>query len=229
MTITAAALLAKVSKTLQDETGVRWPIDTEMLGWLDSGQRETVFLKPDILATTVSMLLAEGTKQVLPVGGMSLLDVVRNMGTDGDTPGRAITAIPREILDTSLPDWHSSTPNAEVKHFTHQDNNVKTFYVYPPQPAVSPGYVELVQSVAPTTIAADTDTISLDDIYENVLIDYCLYRAYAKDNEHTFSAERSANYRSTYMEALGLREQVEAANAPEAQVAKATKQIGARE
>lgn len=215
MAITAGDLLAKASKILQDETNVRWPITTEMLGWLDTVQREAVLLKPNILTATVSHRLVEGTRQTIPADALVLIDVTRNMGADGITPGRAITPISRMKLDAALPDWHMGIyANAIVQRYVYDVKNPKTFYVYPPQPSTSQSQVELTHSVAPTSIANTGTPISLDDIYEGALIDGVLSKAYAKDSENSASAERSTYYRKTFLEALGLRAQVEAAIDP---------------
>ena len=82
-----------------------------------------------------------GTRQSLPPDGVQLLDVVRNL------PGRAVRIVMREILDAQLPDWHSDAATTVVKHFCYSEQNLKTFYVYPPNTGT--GTVELVYSAAP--------------------------------------------------------------------------------
>lgn len=212
MAITAGALLGKVSQILLDESNVRWPVTTEMIGWLDTAQRTACLLKPDLLTTTAPVQLAAGTKQTLPAAANApLIAVTRNMGAAGSTPGAAITPIDKDVLDALLPGWGGNAlASAVVKHYMRDPRNPKTFYVYPAQPA-PPAYVEIVYPIAPTALTKATDNLSLDDIYEGVLIDYCLYRAYSKDSLQANAAGQAAAHRQAFFDALGIRNQAEAA------------------
>lgn len=205
MAVTGQNIADKVELLLQDETNVRWT-EPELLGWINSGQREIAIAKPNALTSNATMLLTAGsTKQNIPVAGIQLLDVVRNMGSAGTAAGRAVTGIDRKILDSSLPTWHSdANSGSEVKHFTFDARDPKTFYVFPKAPATAL-YVEIIMSINPTVLASLGSTISYDDIYEAVLIDYVLYRAYSKDSEHTTNMQRSAAHYQAFMNALGLK------------------------
>lgn len=213
-TVTASSVIAKAQTILQDTTGVRWP-ENELLGWLNDGQREIVLYKPNAFVKNTAVRLAAGTKQALPADGVQLIDVVRNMGTDGLTPGRSIRITMREVLDSQLPDWHATTPSSQVKHYMYTMLDPKNFYVYPPQPAVSQGYVELIYGASPTD-ATISSVITIDDIYQTVLVDYVLYRAYSKDTEYAADVNRAAAHQNAYLAALGGKAKVEAAVNPNA-------------
>lgn len=200
-TITARLVIEKAQIILQDVTGVRWPAEDEMLGWLNDGQREIVGLKPNLYVKNLSFRLAPGTKQAMPADGIQLIDVVRNMGVDGSTPGRAIRIVMREILDAQVPNWHVATPSVDVKHYTYSPLDPKHFYVYPPQPPAQTGYAEIVYNASPPNVAFNAP-IAVDDTYQNVLIDYMLYRAYSKDTEYAADQNRAATHRNTYLSAL---------------------------
>ncbi len=215
-TITGTNIVDRAAIVLQDTTGVRWPQDTELLLWLNDGQREIVLRKPDAYAQNETVALVGGTKQTIPATGIQLLDVIRNMGTGGSTPGRAITRIDREILDEQRPDWHSSTANAESKHYMFDTRDPKHFYVFPPQHA-TPGKVEMVYAASPTDLSALSSTITLDDIYSGVLLDYILYRAYSKDADLTPSApQRAVSHYNAFMASLGAKSQMELITNPNA-------------
>ena len=206
-TITAQSVVDKVQVILQDTTGVRWP-DSELLDWLNDGQREIVLYKPNAFIKNLAVRMAGGTKQSLPADGVQLIDVVRNMGTNGTTPGRAVRITMREVLDSQLPDWHSETPNSVVKHYVYSLLDPKNFYVYPPQPAAGQGYIELVYGASPTDTTLG-GTITLDDIYQNALVDYILYRAYSKDTEYAADQNRAAAHQDAYIAALTGKAKVE--------------------
>lgn len=206
-TITAQSVIDKAQIILQDTTGIRWP-GSELLDWLNDGQREVVLLKPNSFIKNLAIKLVAGTKQSLPADGVQLIDVVRNMGTTGATAGRAIRITMREVLDAQLPDWHLETASAAVKHYMYSLLDPKNFYVYPPQPASNQGHVEIIYGAAPTN-ATLGGTITIDDIYQNILIDYILYRAYSKDTEYAADQNRAAAHQSAFFSALTGKTQAE--------------------
>lgn len=212
-TITAKSIIEKAQIVLQDTTGVRWPAETELLGWLNDGQREVVIYKPNACTRNKAVQLVAGTKQTLPEDGIMLIDVVRNMGTDGATPGRSVRIVMREILDAQMPDWHASAASQTVKHYMFAGLDPRTFYVYPPQPGAQTGYVELVYAASPTDATFD-GAIALDDIYQNILVDYILYRAYSKDTEYAADQNRAAAHQSAYLAGLTGKVKVEAGSNP---------------
>lgn len=211
MAVAVNDLIDKVEIILQDTTNVRW-VAVELIGWLNDGQMAIVREKPEASVTTESVALVAGTKQTLPTTGIVLIDVIRNMGTDGSTPGFAIRIISRRILDAQVPDWHlTSGEAAVVKHYMFDGRNPKVYYIYPPSDATT--QVEIIYSDAPTVVAAG-ENISIDDVYESILIDYVLYRAYSKDADYAANAARAQAHYTAVMQALGLQEQAELATSP---------------
>lgn len=209
-TILASAIAAKAKILVQDTTGVRWP-DTEWLGWLNSGQREICIERPNACTKLASTPLVAGTKQSIPADGIMFLDFVRNMGAAGAAPGTAPRKVARQMLDSLLPGWHSATPNAVVQHFVFEPMAPKNYYCYPPQPAGTTQQGEILYTANPTDCATMNSAIALDDIYETVLLDYLMYRAYAKDNEFVGNAERSLMSRKAFDAAIGVKTQIDAA------------------
>lgn len=199
-TILAKAVIEKAQIILQDTTGIRWPDSTELLGWLNDGQREVLILKPNAYVKNESMSLSAGTKQSIPSNGIQLIDLTRNMGSDGNTPGRAIRIVTREILDAQNPEWHTDTPSLVTKHYTFTPLDPKRFYVWPP--ATGSTKAEVVYSAAPESIASVNSPITLDDIYVNVLVDYILYRAYSKDTDYAANPQRATDHQAAYTGAL---------------------------
>lgn len=182
--ITASSIISKARNQLQDtitddDGQYRWDNDV-LLGYLNEGQRAVVALRPEASMTTGSVLLVAGTKQDLPTGGLSLIDVNRNMGAAGTTPGRTIQRISGEELDLYDPDWHLATAGVAVKHFVYNPEVPKVFYVYPPQTA-SPEYIEMSYSTPPADVANIGTVISIDDIFEPALLQYLLYMAFSQD------------------------------------------------
>lgn len=216
-TIQVNSIITRAGTLIQDATNVRWPTD-ELLNWLNDGQREIVLLKPQASVKNESMSLAVGsTKQSIPAAGVMLIDVSRNMGSGGSTPGDAIRVTSREVLDAQRPSWHSdANADGKIKHYMFDPRDPKNFYIYPKAPA-SPWYVEVIYSAAPTDCSAG-GAIQIDDIYANALLDYVLYRAYSKDAEYAQNAQLAVAHYQAFSNSLGVKTQNELAQNPSAVV-----------
>jgi hypothetical protein len=213
-TITTQAVVTRVSNLLNDTTNVRWTVP-ELLMWISDAQREICLYKPDACVKTLVLSLAEGTKQALPSDGVTLLDITRNMGISGSVPGRSVRLVTREILDAQIPHWHSSAPSAEVKHYTHDRQNQKVFYVYPPQPSSGRGSLEVSYAAIPGELTI-SNTITVDDTWQSTLINYTLYRAYSKEAEYTINPQLAAAYYQAFIMLLTGKTQAEVVGAPAA-------------
>lgn len=213
-TILASALIERAENILQDITNLRWQ-EAEMLQYLNDGQREIVLLKPDANVTTASAVCVAGTKQSLPTGGIALIDVIRNMGIGGATPGNAPFRTTKDTLDRHDPTWHTTTASATTEAWWMDERNPTVFYVYPPQPTSSFGYLELAYTANPTDIATTATAISLPDIYAGAMLDYLLYRCSQKAVAYSPEwTQRASTYYGSFMQSLGLKEQTEDRNSP---------------
>lgn len=212
-TILTASVIDKVQTVLFDKTGVRWD-GTQILGYLNEGQRVIPNFKPNCYVKNTAQKLSAGTKQTLPDDAIQLIDVPRNMGTDGTTPGWAVRITSRERLDAMTPGWHCGTADAEVRHYMYSPLDPKHFYVYPPQPAANQGYVDLIYGAIPPD-ATINGTIQVDDIYEAPLVDYCLYRSFQMDTEYADSNRANTHFQA-FIAALGGKAKTEFAVDPNA-------------
>lgn len=208
-TITVANILDKAEVILQDTTNIRWPV-AELIDWLNDGQREIVAFRPDAFNKTSVVTFATGTKQSLPADGYQLINVVRNMGAGGSTPGTAVRKVPQELLDAQVPNWHAATPSGTPLHYMYDLRTPRIYYVYPP--VTGTVQVEIVYSAAPTVLTQVSDTIAIDDIYANVLLDYVLYRAYSKDFELTGNQTRADYHYNKFETSLGKKAVAESAS-----------------
>jgi hypothetical protein len=189
-TITTSAIISKVSTLLQDATNIRWTT-TELLDWLNDGQREIVMYKPNACVKNTDVALVAGTKQTIPADGINLIDIPRNTG------GNAIRPTNRNILDAQIPDWHaSSRQNAKVQHYCYTPNDPRTFYVFPPSPGTNS--VEIIYCAAPAA-ATIGGVISIDDIYAAPLTNYIAYRAYSKDAEYAENSGLAQAYYQAFI------------------------------
>ena len=88
MSVTVQSVIDRVQTTLQDTTGVRWPVVSELVLWINDAQREIALLKPDASAKNETVTLVTGTKQTIPSGGNRLLRAVRNMSAASNGTGK---------------------------------------------------------------------------------------------------------------------------------------------
>lgn len=210
----ASVIIDQVTDILQDKTNIRWPVE-ELLRALNDGQRAVVLKRPDAAAKNTAVQLVSGSRQQLPVEGLRLIDVVRNMGTNGALPGRSIRIVQREVLDAQLPDWHTQAGTV-VKHYMLDNRDPKRFYVYP---AVQSGvalWVELIYSTNPRDVASLTDDLSLDEIYAPALVNYVVFRAYSKDAEYTADGGAAQAHYAAFLQLLGDKTQTDGMMAPQA-------------
>lgn len=210
-TVTAKTIIDKATIQLIDLANIRWT-RAELLSWLNDGMRQIVLIQPSATSTTVSKKLDAGTRQSLPTGGWLLLQMYRNMGTSGTTPGRAIRIVSRELLDNFNPNWHTATAAAEVRNYIYDVQDQTAFYVYPPNTGTQ--YVELNYSAQPADLTSETDVIPIFDIFQSALVDYILYRACSKDAEYAPGLQLAQGYLSTFVAAIGGKAQTETANDP---------------
>ena len=217
MTVSVQSIVDRVQTSLQDTTGIRWPV-AELVMWVNDAQREVVLYKPDASAQNVVVNLVPGTRQTLPSTGNRLLRIIRNMLTaDTSSPGRAIRIVSREVLDAQCPDWHDGTraqgDNAHgltVKHYVYDEQDPRTFYVYPgiAAAAATNAFVEMVYSGNPPAVLQGGN-LSIPDIFSNAVTDYVLYRAYMKDAEYAANNERASTHFQLFMSSVTGKSQLD--------------------
>lgn len=206
MAINGATVVTKARAILSDVTPTMWS-DADLVGWLNSGQRDIVLFKPNSFAQPTTIQLVPGTVQ--SIVGLEFIRVNRNMW-DFSTPGDAVSPVDQEMLDTLYPGWHTVDASLVIKNYMFNKRDSLTFLVFPPQPSPA-GYAEVVITPYPTDItiiaAVITGTI-LDDIFESALIDYVVSRALSEDTA-TADIAVSDKYMQRFLNALGGKNQAE--------------------
>lgn len=227
-------VLYRASILLQDASPqfVRWP-EREMVAWLNDAQRAISKYLPSSCSRIDAIKLSPGTRQSIAsilaanikpgdgstaanVTGAALLDVVRNMGMDGVTPGRSIRVVSREVMDSQTPDWHTNTGAVTIDQFMFDPRVPKAFYVSPPVHATTPVWVEAAYMADPVQIAwsgvatygmdgSSTAMISVDDKHIDDLVNYIVARAYSKDAEFAANQNLATNYTQLFLTSLNAQ------------------------
>lgn len=205
MAISPNNILTRVSDTLQDSANTRWP-QAELIRYLNDARRELAIYRPDIYSEVSVVTLTAGTKQTIPTDGSRFLDATRNYSS-ANAVGRAVRVVERELLDSQLPDWHSSTAETTVKNFMFDERNPKVFYVYPP--ATSGGHkLEILYAKLPVDVTNSdlnsTTILAKEDLYSNVIVDYMCYKSLSKDAEYSGNLQRATLHYQAFANAIGI-------------------------
>ncbi|MAO23312.1 MAG: hypothetical protein CMJ25_21375 [Phycisphaerae bacterium] len=222
MAVTVQSVVDRIQTTLQDTTGIRWPVTGELVLWVNDAQREIALLKPDASAANETVALVAGTKQSIPTAGNRLLRVVRNMSSAdaSATGGRSVRLVSREVLDAQTPLWHDPTVTGDaahaavVKHYVYDESNPRNFYVYPG--VTSGAFLEIIYSSNPLSVGltgARTD-LEVPDIYGNAVVDYALFRAYTKDAEYAGNAQRASTHYNLFINSVTGKGQIDIITSP---------------
>ena len=218
-------IVKRAQTILQDVTSVRWPL-AELQNWLNDSYKEIVLFRPDANAASATVSLAAGARQKCQDTGsvnlpnlLRVLDVVRNMHASSDK--RAIRRTDRKILDDQRPTWYTDASSYSIQHYIYDDRNPHEFMVYPP--ATAGTTVELVYSSVPAPhtlsdgdLTSSAETIRVDDIYANAIVDYILYRAYSKDAEYAGNGQRAQGHYAAFSGAIGAKTTVDTTVSPNA-------------
>jgi hypothetical protein len=206
----------RISVILQDVAPQfqRWP-EKELVHWLNDAQvaitkfmpsacarRDVVKLKPGTRQSIESIAAADckpgdGSTPGAAIVGTLLLDVTRNMGSDGLTPGNSIRPVPREIMDTQTPNWHT-VAGTSISSYMFDPRNPRYFYVTPGVHATTPVWAEIDYTAQPIAIpntgsagselyletGGSTTVISIADEFVDDLVNYVVARSYNKASEY---------------------------------------------
>lgn len=132
--------------------GAQWK-NQELLAHVNRGIATTCDFDNRAAVQNASYQLVPGTKQTLPGDAIALEHVTRNMGTDGETPGRAITTISEEDMTACRPGWHMDLPGKIVRHIIGNPGDPRRYYIWPPSDGTS--YVEIQYPQVPDDTQAN--------------------------------------------------------------------------
>ena len=191
MALPASTIVDQAACDLNDIGHAYWP-ESELLEYLNDGQRAAVLLRPEVNPAVADLPLINGVLQNFSSldGAYILLDVncIKIQSGADYVPSAVVTPVRRKDLDNIDPQWRNvvgTTPpdeNATGYNYIYDLRNRKTFYLYHADSAIYKGLrAEIVYSKIPATLTATNSNLAIDDIYAPALLAYVMHRARAKD------------------------------------------------
>lgn len=205
MPITAASIIDSATKDLQDAANGRWS-RTDMLAWLNDGQREVCIHRPDASVSIQDVALAAGWMQAIPSAATRIIEIAAN------TSGRSVTLVQAEDLDRQRMNWRADAPAALIKAWIYDERFPKAFQVYPP--ATTSASLKMVLAVPPAECATEAANITIEDQYKGPLVTYVLHRCYRRDAEDSANAAMASMYYNLFLQQLGVKTQTDMAIRP---------------
>lgn len=239
MTTLVKTLLRSVSTTLQDIAPQfsRWT-EVELVNYANYGQLAIAKYLPQAGSRVDSIRLQPGTRQdltkilaanILPgdgsaaadTFGIALLDVVRNMGANGSTPGRVIRIVDRETLDNNDPDWHTRV-GTSVREFVFDKALPKVFWASPGVHGVTQVWADIAWLAEPKRIPAggeptaeiykydglSTALLGIHDQFVEDLHNYIVAVALLKGSKNTTNAGKAQMHASLFINSINAQASV---------------------
>lgn len=186
--IAVEQLLTQAAATLVDPSFVRWT-KNELIDYLNDALSAVITRKPN--AAIVRERIEANTNPIqLPDDAYSLLSVEQIGGIRGQ-----FTLI--ESLDRFFPDWR--TKQGQPKCWTKSADELTQFWLYPAPQQLT--HVDVQYSKILT--AQENGTLAISPIYNGILLDFVLYRAFSKDAENASEAQKAVTHYQAFNAALG--------------------------
>lgn len=214
----AEVIMRLVAGALQDmepdvEKRWSWEHEHERVGLLDfinDALRAIVLQRPEAMAVTEVIRLEPGMRQALPDPARHgckhratmLIELTRNMGSNGECPGRSILPVEMEILRA----WACfMAEGACVENYAcDRMTNPKHYMVYPAVPRRGDVYVEATFGVEPCVVKGPECCICLPDSYAPAVMHHVMAAILSGDSEVS-QLEKAAWHMQMYRQVMGIK------------------------
>jgi hypothetical protein len=209
MSLTAGVLFRACAIELLDLDYVRWTKD-DLAEYLTDAISVTAALKPTLFNSFVPLGLQPGAVQTVPGEYAELVDILFNLhkdGTHGEPINKGSFTAARALGRSSCAPIDGV--GYVVRSYTVHPENDTYFIVDPPVPPNEPyPCVWALVQLAPNVILTERDAVVManttPELYRSVLLEWMLYRAFARDTESSDSFNRSQAHYKAFSQFLGL-------------------------
>lgn len=204
--MTISELLDRISIELTDVGRVSWSVG-DLVSYYNSAIAAIANYRPDLFAVTRAISCQAGTRQALPAGAITLLEVERNTG------GRRTRYFDRGDLDDLDPDWMMGEGATEAEAYLYESSNPKVFWLYPGVQAGASVDVVMSELPEPVTVS-DVEggaPMQVEDTYATACMDWIISRAYLRDADNTVNSARGQLHLQSFSQYLGIKIQSDGA------------------
>jgi hypothetical protein len=185
-------IINRVARELIDKNFTRWTKEAHLTN-LNDAISAILIMRPDLGRTTTEVEVSAGQYKVtLPDTAYKLLSV-------NHANNYALQFVDIYRLNNNYPNWRTSTGTSPLC-WSRNDNDDKAFFLYPaPESTIT---VEYDYAEQIRVEDEDTEAFPLAPIYELMVFDYMMYRAYSKDGQNESEAQKSAMHFQAFSAAL---------------------------
>lgn len=171
--------------------------DEELLNYVNQGIAEVATLLPMMFSTVGDITCQAGTVEQ----SATFLDAVIVLDVLCIHEGNAITRTDRETLDQFRPGWRTD-PAGEAENWMPLEGDPLKFYIYPKAPANQ--VIDLRYVRNPAKVQLDEEILELPAAMLPAMVDYVIYRAESKDDEHVLNQRAAAHY-TAFLTKIGAK------------------------
>ena len=188
-------VIERVSRDLVDLRFVRWSKD-ELIDFLNDAVAAVLIRRPDLSRITTE--ISHTSNRVdLPADAYCLLSV-------NFIDSIAAQYVNIEKLNHLYPRWRvtEGDPTCWTKNIDDQ----KSFWLYPAPKAA----VQIEYSYSKMSRVTEVDEFPIPSIYEGLVVDFIMYRAFSKDAENASESGKASLHFQSFTVALGDKNSTDA-------------------
>lgn len=188
-------LIERASRDLVDLRFVRWS-KAELIDFLNDGIAAVLIRRPDLARVTATVEEHTGNRVTLPNDAYCLLSV--NFIND-----IATQFVDIHKLNQLYPRWRVT--QGDPVCWTKNDGDNVSYWLYP-SPTTP---VTIEHEYSRVTRVDENSDFPLPSIYEGLVLDFIMYRAYSKDSENASEANKAQLHFQAFGVALGDKTQTD--------------------
>ena len=180
------------------ESGFARQDNAELLGYFNDGLAEAYAANPALFQTASTMACTAGTVYQT----LSFANAVRLVEVVGIVGGVSLTPFDRATLDAFNPGWRNAAAAAATQYSAAGPGDPLAFFLNAPAPSGQVLDVRFVKK--PGTYGLNDTVLELPESMRPAMVDYVVYRAESKDDEHVLS-QRAAGHYSAFLAKIGAK------------------------
>ena len=178
-----------LNDTNATSTGYRQS-DIELLEYVNGGVKECATIQPTLFSTIGDLVCVVGQCEQ----GITFTDAAALLEVLCIHQSTALTVFDIPTMNAFNPGWRADTAGP-ARQWARFANDPLKFYIYPKAPATQQTLdVRYVRNPATFTINQNID--ELPNIFKTALVDYVVFRASSKDDEHIGDGRAAAFYQA---------------------------------